>query len=387
MFRPTCDPNLHQVPWVCVEGLGLQKFSQSTRRLLLGAVLALSSLAIFAPNSSTPAAAEEQSPIVTAALRHVGTHGGQCWTWMQEVVKEATGRSVGFDYRQGFFDAGAVEVSAAEATSGDIIQIGKDGDTGPWSYYTGQHTAIIIKNLGGGKFNAIDSNQNWDEMVRLRPNYEPYASAARYGLQVHIYRIPGGSSSAAPVVPASEPSASGTWSAGDAAVVAPDSGCLNMRSAPNLGGAKITCLPSGVPATVVDGPVTADGFTWVKVETSAGTGWVAARYLTKTGSAPAAVVAVAPAPITEAPVAASASLAVTSPLPADVVGILRVDNSPGCLRQRSSASVDAAIVDCLKAGTRLEVLSQTVVPADGYNWINVRTPGGTGWVANAFVVE
>ncbi len=309
---------------------------------------------------------------------------------MREVVQEATGRTVGFDYRQGFFDAGAVEVSAAEATSGDIIQISKDGNTGPWSYHSGQHTAIIMKNLGGGRFDAIDSNQNWDEMVRLRPNYNPYTSAARNGLQVHIYRIPGGSSSAAPVVPVSEPAASSDWAAGDAAVVTPDSGCLNLRSAPSLAGTKITCLPGGIPGTILEGPVTADGYTWVKVETSAGTGWVAARYMTKTSSAPAAVVAdvaPAPAPAEEAPVVASASSAVTAALPSDVVGILHVDNSPGCLRQRSLASVDAAIVDCLKAGTRLEVLSQTIVPADGYNWINVRTPGGTGWVANAFVVE
>lgn len=380
MFGGTCDPTLHQVPSGCVEGLGLQKISQSSRRLLLGAVLALASLAVFTPSTSSPAAAEEQSPIVTAALRHLGTHGGQCWTWMREVVYEATGRTVGFDYRQGFFEAGAVEVSASEATSGDIIQISKDGDTGPWTYYHGQHTAIIMKNLGGGKFDAIDSNQNWDEWVRLRPNYDPYASAARNGLSVHIYRIPGGSSSAAPSVPVSEPASASNWTAGDSAVVATDSGCLNLRTAPNLAGGKITCLPNGVPGKVLEGPVTADGYTWVKLETSAGTGWVASRYLSKTASAPA-VVASAPAAADTTESSGSASTELAS----DVIGIRHVDNSPGCLRQRAAASTDAAIVDCLKAGTRLEVISNTVISANGYDWIKVRTSAGVGWVANAFV--
>jgi hypothetical protein len=114
-----------------VEGLGLQNISQSGRRAVLGALLAITTgLVLFAPSSSTTASAEEQSPIVTAALSHLGTRGGQCWTFMRQVVKEATGRTVGFDYRQGFFDAGAIEVSASEAQSGDIIQIAKDGDTG-----------------------------------------------------------------------------------------------------------------------------------------------------------------------------------------------------------------------------------------------------------------
>lgn len=301
---------------------------------------------------------------------------------MREVVQEATGRTVGFDYRQGFFEAGAVEVSASEATSGDIIQISKDGDTGPWTYYHGQHTAIIMKNLGGGKFDAIDSNQNWDEWVRLRPNYDPYASAARNGLSVHIYRIPGGSSSSAAAVPVSEPASSSDWAAGDSAVVSTDSGCLNMRSAANLGGGKITCLPNGVPAKVIEGPVTADGYTWVKVETSAGTGWVAARYLTKTASAPAIVASAPPPAATTEPAPTAAA---STELASDVIGIRHVDDSPGCLRQRASASVDAAVVDCLKAGTRLEVISNTVISANGYDWIKVRTSAGVGWVANAFV--
>jgi uncharacterized protein YraI len=237
-----------------------------------------------------------------------------------------------------------------------------------------------MKNLGGVRFDAIDSNQNWDEMVRLRPNYDPYAGAARNGLQVHIYRIAGGA--AGGTVSAAAAESTTDWGAGDSAVVSTDSGCLNLRSEATIGAAKITCLPSGTPATVIGGPVTADGFTWIQVETSAGTGWVAARYMKKTAPAPiAAVAASAPAEETvtaETPAAAPAEA---------VLGVVHVDNSPGCLRLRTTAGVGGAIVDCLKAGTALTVLDAAVVSADGYDWLHVKAAAGPGWVASQFVVE
>ncbi len=360
----------------------MTRVSFGPRRLLVGLVIALVSFVAFSTPSAS-AAEDEQSPIVTAALSHLGTHGGQCWTFMRQAVLEATGRTVGFDYRQGFFDAGAVEVSASEARSGDIIQVAKDGNTGAWASYSGLHTAIVMKNLGGGRFNAIDSNQNWDEMVRLRPNYDPYAGAARNGLQVHIYRIPGGSGGgavAAPAEPATE------WAAGDSAVVLTDSGCLNLRSGATVAATKVTCLPSGTPATVIGGPIAADGFTWIQVETSAGAGWVAARYMSKTASALAPVAAAAAAP---AEGAASAAAPQPAPVaaPENVLAQVHVDNSPGCLRLRSRAGVGGQIVDCLKAGTALSVLDSSVVSADGYDWLNVRAAAGDGWVAKHFVVE
>lgn len=335
--------------------------------------------------------ADDNGPIAATALKYVGTHGGQCWTFMREVVKEATGRTVGFDYRLGFFEAGAIEVSADEARNGDIIQIARDSNTSPWASYPGLHTAIILKNLGGGRFDAVDSNQNWDEMVRLRPNYDPYTSAARNGLQVHIYRIPGGGpgesgysdageTTPPPVIPEAP-----SMAAGDTAVVAAGGDCLNLRDSASRSGGRISCLPDGTQVTVVSGPVEAGGFTWVQVSSSAGTGWVASEYLrvvarAESGGASAAAVA-APAPAAPAP----------APAPAATNSGLRearVDNSPGCLRVRSAAGTASSILDCLPAGTAVGITADAAVELNGYTWVRIEVPNRPdGWVAAEFLIQ
>lgn len=337
------------------------------RRLLLVLAASVVTLIALAPFRASAESGSE-SPIVSAALARLGTHGGQCWTFMREMVAHATGHQVGFDYRQGFFEAGAVEVSADEATAGDIIQIASDANTSPWASYPGLHTAIIMKNLGGGRFDAIDSNQNWDEMVNLRPNYDPYTSAARNGLQVHIYRIPGGGPGA---MPAS--AASSSLAAGDTVVVHADPGCLNLRDGAGLGAGKIACLATSTSGTVVDGPASADGYTWVKIDTGAGTGWAAALYLVRTGSA------APPPPSAAIPASVQAATAPAAQL--------HVDNSPGCLRLRTSAGLAGAIVDCLGAGTALELLDGNAQSANGYDWIRVRAGSNEGWVAKQFTVS
>ncbi len=76
--------------------------------------------------ASTPSNA-----IAERALRDLGSWQGECWQWMKKVVSEATGQSVGFDYRDGYFEAGAIEVSLDEAGPGDIIQIASDTWTSP----------------------------------------------------------------------------------------------------------------------------------------------------------------------------------------------------------------------------------------------------------------
>jgi len=318
-------------------------------------------------------------PIVATAKKYLGTHGGQCWTFMAKVVREATGHNVaGGGYRQAYFNAGAIEVSASEARNGDIIQIASDATASSWGSYPGLHTAIIIDNLGGGRFNAIDSNQKWDEWVRLRPNYDPFAAAARYGLQVHIYRFAGGGpgesgsggGSAAPV--AAIPAVEASWGAGAAGVVEPGS-CLNLRTEPSLSASKITCLVQGTALSVTGGAVEADGYTWIPVTTSAGSGWVAANYVDQTAAAPAAQAA--------APVSESASSS-------SIVGTTAVtDDSPGCLRVRDSAGLSGTVLNCLAAGTTVTFVSDEVVTQDGYTWTKVSVAGQEGWVASEYLVR
>ena len=156
---------------------------------ILVAVVAIYALsvvpAIAAP--SVPA-----NPVVAAAIQYDGTWQGECWAFVKKVVREATGQEMGFDYRQGYFDAGATEVTVAAARPGDIIQIANDANSGPNADYPGLHSSIVVENLGNGLFHVIDSNQNYDGMVRHRTEYSPSASAARYGLNFHIYRVVAG---------------------------------------------------------------------------------------------------------------------------------------------------------------------------------------------------
>lgn len=345
------------------------------------ALVAVAIMTVTLVSSPTQARAEGTgSPIADAALRHLDTHGGQCWTFMQQVVAEATGIRVGGPgYRQGYLNAGAIEVSAAEAAAGDIIQIASDSDPG-WGSYPGLHTAIVLKNLGGGRFDAIDSNQDWDEWVNLRPNYDPYAAAARHGLQVHIYRFSGGSAGATPV--------SFQLADGTPAIVATGGDCLNLRTAPGLSAGRLGCVPAGSSVSITGDSVVADGYTWVPVDTARGTGWVAADFLQ------VSQVAAASAPADVAPPAAAPAAVAAEPPPApaeeeSVVGKwIHVDSSGGCLRLRSDAGLGGAIITCLAAGTPVQVTLPDSIYTGGYAWVYVRTRAGLeGWVASEFLVE
>ena len=269
---------------------------RSFRRLILLWVMAASiSVAVLAPLSaraeSLPVASH---PTAQRALQDYLTYQGQCWTWMRQIVFETTGRTIGFGYVSGFYEAGATEVPLSEARQGDIIQIADDQNAGPGVEYPGLHTALVLEAFGDGTFTIIDSNSKWDGIVRLRYDYDPIASANRYvGLEVHAWRIPldgesGATASPSPT-PAAEPTdtpeptvipEAGRFSVGDSAVVTTDSGCLNLREAPSLAAAKLDCLAPGVQVVVLSEVVQADGWAWVAIRTDDGrSGWVASQYL------------------------------------------------------------------------------------------------------------
>ncbi len=248
----------------------------SPHRSALAAIVVAFVAAVSLLSSPTPSAAAPTDPIAIRAIEDLGTWQGECWQWMKKVVYSATGKSVGFGYREGYLEAGAIEVSASEARAGDIIQIVNDDWDGPGADYNGLHTAIILENNGDGTFEAIDSNQQWDGIVRLRPGYNPQAVARARGLDVHFYRITGGTPSAA--APASNPAAKTvSIGKGDRATVNTPGECLRMRFEP--GGDIVSCLPHGTAVVVVSSPLTVLGMNWVQVQTSSGTGWMASQYL------------------------------------------------------------------------------------------------------------
>jgi hypothetical protein len=248
--------------------------------ILVAVVATLAAVGLFgrATAATTPNAIAER------AMQDLGTWQGECWQWMKRVVFEATGKTVGFSYREGYLEAGAAEVSLEEAGPGDIIQIADERWTSPDADYPGLHTAIILEANGDGTFDVIDSNQLWDGIVRLRPGYDPVALSSSRGLSFHIYRITAGST---PSLAAGTPHAGSSvaFAPGDRARVNTPGECLNLRTEPV--GDVITCIAHGTSTTVIGGPVASAGLTWVQVQTPSGAGWMATAYLQKEPSAAA----------------------------------------------------------------------------------------------------
>ncbi|WP_322818358.1 hypothetical protein [Tepidiforma sp.] len=248
-----------------------------TRHRHAVAAILVAFVALFgAGGSFRPAAANENHPIVQRALRDLGTFQGDCWPWVKRVVHDATGRTMGFDYRQGFLEAGAIEVGAAEAAPGDIIQVARDDWTSPDADYPGLHTAIVITKNSDGTFDAIDSNQRWDGVVRLRPAYDPFAQAAANGLQVRIYRFPVGNSAAPGGVPSGTQT---TFSPGDLARTNTPGDCLRLRAVP--GGDIIQCVADRTLVTIIEGPARQLGIDWYRVSSPVGDGWMAGQFLVR----------------------------------------------------------------------------------------------------------
>jgi uncharacterized protein YkwD len=74
--------------------------------------------------------------------------------------------------------------------------------------------------------------------------------------------------------------AAGDLAAGQIAVVNTPNDCLHARAAASVSAPVLTCVPDGTSVLLVDGPVTADGYTWWE---AFGAGWVAGAYLRRPG--------------------------------------------------------------------------------------------------------
>lgn len=87
--------------------------------------------------------------------------------------------------------------------------------------------------------------------------------------------------SATPVATAAPPTPSGQLQIGAKAVVkGVGAAGLNVRASPSLSGKQVMLAKEGQVFAIVDGPQSADGYQWWKVQDQAGTvGWAAATYL------------------------------------------------------------------------------------------------------------
>jgi len=144
-------------------------------------------------------------------------------------------------------------------------------------------------------------------------------------------------------------------------------GGLNLRESASTSGPIITRLGFGQVVTVVDGPVTADGFTWWKVDDQQGNvGWVAEgdgedEWLTpRIGEAQ---------PVNRAP---------------RVGDRVRVTMDPGQqLSVRALPGTDAPLVTRVNAGDEFTVVAGPQ-SADGFIWYQIRSDDGSveGWAAD-----
>lgn len=148
----------------------------------------------------------------------------------------------------------------------------------------------------------------------------------------------------------------GSFAIGD--VVFTRSDLVNIRENPSLKGLIVQTLPFMTQSTVVDGPMPANGYTWYKVETNLGTGWITERYLGF-----------------EADIAMPVRFVV-----GDAVQVA----DPAGVRLRATPSADAPSMASMSPGERGSIVDGPVT-GDGYAWMKVQTSHGTGWMAETYL--
>jgi uncharacterized protein YraI len=151
--------------------------------------------------------------------------------------------------------------------------------------------------------------------------------------------------------------AGGEFSIGDTVYVTSDT--LNVRSGPGTGYTVIDLMTYGQNGLIVDGPVSADGYTWYELNYVGGTsdGWVAGDYLGL--------------------VSTGGEFAI-----GDTVA---VDSQT--LNVRSGPGTGYTIIDYFSYGDQ-SVVTDGPYSADGYTWYEVSYGDGyySGWVAGDYLV-
>lgn len=158
--------------------------------------------------------------------------------------------------------------------------------------------------------------------------------------------------------PSNAAAPAGTFTIGEAVVI--DTDMLNIRESPSLKALITATLPYMADATIADGPMPANGYTWYLIDTEAGTGWSAEQYLSREDE-------------------------VVPPTHFIVGDAIQVGDPEG-LKLRSAPSRSATSIASLTTGTRGVVVDGPIA-ADGYVWLQIETKQGTGWCAEEFLAE
>ncbi|PII89281.1 cell wall-binding repeat-containing protein [Leucobacter sp. OLTLW20] len=97
--------------------------------------------------------------------------GGQCKQFVNCVSILVFGKNPAPGYQAGFAKEGIEVAGGPGVVMGDIIQVG-DSD-GAWPL----HTAIVVRNLGGGRYDVVDSNAAGSDVTVSRHEWVPPAGS------------------------------------------------------------------------------------------------------------------------------------------------------------------------------------------------------------------
>jgi uncharacterized protein YgiM (DUF1202 family) len=161
----------------------------------------------------------------------------------------------------------------------------------------------------------------------------------------------------------SDAASTGSFSIGETVYVNTDA--LNLRDTATSTGSVIAELAAGSVATVIDGPVEADGYAWYQLDVDGTTGWAARDFLAY-GVNDAAQVSVDTA---------------TSEVVSGDVAYVNTDS----LNVRDIAGLDGSIVETVYTGETV-TLTGTYETVDGYEWALVQTAlDNNGYLASEYL--
>jgi uncharacterized protein YgiM (DUF1202 family) len=186
---------------------------------------------------------------------------------------------------------------------------------------------------------------------------------------------------------------------GDTGRVVLGGGSNNMRDSASTGGALVTSIPEGGEFIVLQGATCADGYYWYEVDYNGIIGWTA-----ESGGGDYWVELVSPAPDPNAmPEPTSTPAPDEVPLVRDALGAVnlqpiangqaRVITGEDTFTVRDQPTTAGTFLTRLEDGEVITI-TETGLSADGYNWVQLQTEGGTTGYAidgyyndeNAFVM-